>query len=139
MAKVKNKKKSSPKTDVAKKTPRQMLATKQPIKENVKRRKTTRGVKALREIRKYQKSYELLLRKLPFQRLIRELSQDIHSSLRFQSSALEALQEASEAYLVRHLEAGNLSAIHAKRVTVQRKDLDLSRRICDYYTISDRR
>ena len=55
------------------------------------------GTVALREIRKYQKSTELLIRKLPFQRLVREIAQDFKTDLRFQSSAVLALQEASEA------------------------------------------
>ena len=58
------------------------------------------GTVALREIRRYQKSTELLIRKLPFQRLVREIAQDFKTDLRFQSSAVMALQEASEAYLV---------------------------------------
>lgn len=69
---------------------------------------------ALREIRKYQKSTDLLLRKLPFQRLVREIAQDFKSDLRFQSTAILALQEASEAYLVSLFEDTNLCAIHAK-------------------------
>src|SRR3569623_1406231 len=76
------------------------------------------GTVALREIRRYQKSTELLLRKLPFQRLVREVAQDIKHELRFQSSAVHALQEASEAYLVGLFEDSNLCAIHAKRVTI---------------------
>ena len=74
------------------------------------------GTVALREIRRYQKSTELLIRKLPFQRLVREIAQDFKTDLRFQSSAIMALQEASEAYLVGLLEDTNLCAIHAKRV-----------------------
>lgn len=70
---------------------------------------------ALREIRKYQKSTELLIRKLPFQRLVREIAQDFKTDLRFQSSAVLALQEAAEAYLVGLFEDTNLCAIHAKR------------------------
>merc|ERR1712184_103730 len=61
---------------------------------------TDPGTVALREIRKYQKSTDLLIRKLPFQRLVREIAQDYKSDLRFQSSAVAALQEASESYLV---------------------------------------
>merc|ERR1712202_108023 len=75
------------------------------------------GTVALREIRRYQKSTELLLRKLPFQRLVREIAQDFKTDLRFQSSTVMALQEASEAYLVGLMEDTNLCAIHAKRVT----------------------
>lgn len=69
---------------------------------------------ALREIRKYQKSTELLIRKLPFQRLVREIAQDFKTDLRFQTTAILALQEASEAYLVGLFEDTNLCAIHAK-------------------------
>merc|ERR1711981_917840 len=80
------------------------------------------GTVALREIRRYQKSTELLIRKLPFRRLVREIAQDFKTDLRFQSSAVMALQEASEAYLVGLFEATNLCAIHAKRVTIFPKD-----------------
>jgi len=88
------------------------------------------GTIALREIRRYQKSPALLLRKLPFQRLVREIADDFKSDIRFQQSALLALQEASEAYLVGLFEDTNLCAIHAKRVTIMPKDLQLARRIC---------
>ncbi|KAI1239062.1 hypothetical protein IHE44_0012170 [Lamprotornis superbus] len=81
------------------------------------------------EIRRYQKSTELLIRKLPFQRLVREIAQDFKTDLRFQSSAVMALQEASEAYLVGLFEDTNLCAIHAKRVTIMPKDIQLARRI----------
>jgi len=84
---------------------------------------------ALREIRKYQKSTELLLRKLPFQRLVREIAHIFQNDLRFQSTAILALQEASEAYLVSLFEDTNLCAIHAKRVTIMPKDMQLARRI----------
>lgn len=87
------------------------------------------GTVALREIRKYQKSTELLIRKLPFQRLVREIAQDYKTDLRFQGQAILALQEASEAYLVGLFEDTNLCAIHAKRVTIQPKDIQLARRI----------
>ncbi|KAH7955141.1 hypothetical protein HPB49_024769 [Dermacentor silvarum] len=87
------------------------------------------GTVALREIRRYQKSTEMLIRKLPFQRLARELAQDCHVDLRFQSSALLAMQEACEAYIVGLFEDSNLCAIHAKRVTIMPKDVQLARRI----------
>ena len=82
-----------------------------------------------RHCRKYQKSTELLIRKLPFQRLVREIAQDFKTDLRFQSSAVLALQEAAEAYLVGLFEDTNLAAIHAKRVTIMPKDIQLARRI----------
>ena len=95
------------------------------------------GTVALKEIRRYQKSTELLIRKLPFQRLVREISGDhkvipspLCGKVRFQSLAIAALQEASEAYLVGLFEDTNLCAIHAKRVTIMPKDIQLARRIC---------
>ena len=87
------------------------------------------GTVALREIRRYQKSTELLIRKLPFQRLVREIAQDCKADLRFQSAAIGALQEASEAYLVGVFEDANNLAIHAKRVTIMPKDIQLVMRI----------
>ncbi|XP_058592000.1 histone H3-3-like [Neofelis nebulosa] len=83
------------------------------------------GTVALREIRRYQKSTELLIRKLPFQRLVREIAQDFKTDLRFQSSAVMALQEACEAYLVGLFEDTNLCA---KRVTVMPKDIQFAYR-----------
>ena len=87
------------------------------------------GTVALREIRKYQKTTDLLIRKLPFQRLVREIAQDFKADLRFQSLAIAALQEASEAYLVGLFEDTNLCAIHARRVTIMPKDIQLARRV----------
>jgi histone H3 len=87
------------------------------------------GTPALREIKRYQKSTELLIRKLPFQRLVREIAQDFRNDLRFQGSAVLALHEAAEAFLVGLFEDTNLCAIHAKRVTIMPKDIQLARRI----------
>ena len=87
------------------------------------------GTVALREIRKYQKSTELLIRKAPFQRLVREIAQEFKTDLRFQSTAVLALQEAAEAYVTSLLADSNLCAIHAKRVTIMPKDIQLARRI----------
>jgi histone H3 len=87
------------------------------------------GTVALREIRKYQKSSELLIRKLPFQRLVREIAMDFKTDLRFQSLAVLALQEAAEAFLIGLFDDTNLCAIHAKRVTIMPKDMQLARRI----------
>jgi histone H3 len=107
------------------KAPRKQLATKAarksaPSTGGIKKPHRFRpGTVALREIRRYQKSTELLIRKLPFQRLVREIAQDFKTDLRFQSAAIGALQEASEAYLVSLFEDTNLCAIHAKRVTVR--------------------
>ncbi|XP_037698187.1 uncharacterized protein LOC119539110 [Choloepus didactylus] len=99
------------------KAPRKQLATKAarksaPATGGVKKPHRYRpGTVALREIRRYQKSTELLIRKLPFQRLVREIAQDFKTDLRFQSSAVMALQEACEAYLVGLFEDTNLCAI----------------------------
>lgn len=88
------------------------------------------GTVALREIRRYQKSTELLLRKLPFRRLVREIAQDYHSGdLRFQATAFLALQEASEMYLTEILSEANECAIHDKRVTLLARDVQLARKI----------
>lgn len=90
------------------------------------------GTKALREIRKFQKSTDLLLRKLPFQRVVREIAFNLArpgQDFRWQASALEALQEASESFLIGVLEDANLCAIHAKRVTIFPRDIQLARRI----------
>ena len=101
-----------------------------PIEMNIKRPRRFRpGTIALREIRKFQKSTDLLIRKLPFQKLVREIALTYKSDLRFQTQAILALQEASEAYLVKLFEDTNLCAIHAKRVTIMPKDLMLARRI----------
>ena len=94
------------------------------------------GTVALKQIRQYQKSSELLIRKLPFQRLVREIASDsevikspLCGKVRFQSAAIMALQEATEAFLVGLFEDSNLCAIHAKRVTIMPKDIQLARRI----------
>ena len=93
------------------------------------------GTVALREIRKYQKSTDLLMRKLPFARLVREVAKDLTTmgsfptGVRFQENAIIALQEAAEAYLVHLFEDTNLETIHCKRVTVQPRDMQLARRI----------
>lgn len=97
---------------------------------SVRRRHRYRpGSVAMREIRRFQKSTDLLIRKLPFQRLVKEIAQNINSELRFQSTAVLALHEAAEAYLVGVFQDTNLCAIHAKRVTVTPKDMQLARRI----------
>ena len=106
-------------------------------KGGVKKRYRYRpGTVALKQIRQYQKSTELLIRKLPFQQLVREIVSDsevitspLCGKVRFQSAAVMALQEAAEAYSVGLFEDTNLCAIHAKRVTIMPKDIQLARRI----------
>ena len=122
-------------TTPAGKAPRKQIGSKAarksaPIQGGIKKPHRNRpGTVALREIRKFQKSTDLLIRKLPFQRVVREIAQQFKSDLRFQSQAVLALQEASEAYLVGLFEDTNLCAIHAKRVTIMPKDMQLARRI----------
>ena len=95
----------------------------------VRAKKFRPGITALKEIRHFQKGSSLLIRKLPFQRLVREIAKDFKTDLRFQQAAVDTLQEASEAYLVGLFEDTNLCAIHAKRVTIMPKDIQLARRI----------
>ena len=117
-------------------TKRKQLATKAARKSApggsaLKAHRYRPGTVAIREIRKYQKSTELLIRHLPFQRLVQEVAQDMRTKhqYRFQSSAILALQEAAEAYLIGMFQDANLCAIHAKRVTIMPKDIQLARRI----------
>ncbi|KAG8218583.1 histone-fold-containing protein [Butyriboletus roseoflavus] len=118
------------------KRPRQSGANEQPGQR--KKRRYRPGTLALREIRKYQRSTDLLLRKLPFSRVVREIAVDMMTDtnyqdggigLRWQGSAILALQEATEAFLVHLFEDANLCAIHAKRVTIMQRDIQLARRI----------
>ncbi|KAJ5092326.1 Histone-fold [Penicillium alfredii] len=99
-----------------------------------RRRRYKPGTVALKEIRRYQRSFDLLIQKLPFARLVREvaldlLPADVGAELRWQSHAIQALQEAAEAFLVHLFEDTNLCALHAKRVTIMQKDIQLARRI----------
>jgi histone H3 len=87
------------------------------------------GTVALREIKRYQKSTDLLIPKAPFYRLVKEIAQECRQELRFKKEALEALQEGAEAYLVCLFEDTQLCACHAKRITIQNKDIELARRI----------
>lgn len=88
------------------------------------------GTVALREIRRYQRTTEFLLRKLPFRRLVREIAQDFHrDGVRFQHLAFVALQEASEAFLTELFGESNLCAIHDKRVTLLKRDMQLAQKI----------
>ena len=123
-------------TDIGGKQPRKKLLTKAARKVNpnlpagIKKPHRFRpGTVALHEIHRYQKSTELLIRRLPFQRLVREIAQDFKTNLRFAVQTMAALQEATEAYLVGLFEDSNLCAIHAKWVTIMPKDIQLARHI----------
>ena len=85
------------------------------------------GMAALNDIHHFQKNTALLIRKLPFQRLVREIAQDFKTDLRFQSAAILCLQEVAEAYLLRLFDDANLCAIHARRVTIMPRDIQLAR------------
>ena len=93
------------------------------------------GTVALREIKRYQKSTDLLLPRAPSQILVRDICRDIDSDLRFQAQALMALQESAEAYLTGVFEDANLCSIHAQRVTLMKKDMELARRIRGYQNL----
>ncbi|CAI4233094.1 unnamed protein product [Auanema sp. JU1783] len=92
---------------------------------------SARGSLALKEIRKYQKTTNLLIPRLSFQRVVREIANNMSTSheLRWQSDAISALQEAAETYLTLLFEDSNLAAIHARRVTLMPRDMQLVRRI----------
>ena len=109
-------------------SPRVQLAVKR-LASKPSRHRYRPGTVALREIRRYQKSTDLLIRTMPFQRLVREIIQDFKLDLRVCSGAYIALQEATEAYLVGLFEDVQLCAIHSKRVTIMPKDVQLARRI----------
>ncbi|KAI5189199.1 histone H3 [Nematocida minor] len=118
------------------KAPRKQLATKAARKSSapgavaVKRpHRFKAGTVALREIRKYQKTTDLLIRKLPFQRLVREVASEYKADVRFQSSSILAIQESLENYLTGLFEDSNRCAIHAKRVTLMARDLHLVNKI----------
>ncbi|KAL6309688.1 histone H3 [Sparassis latifolia] len=117
--------------------PRRLFSLNADVAASTIERRFRPGTVALRDIRKYQRSTELLIRKLPFSRVVREIAVDMTTDmnvygatgLRWQSSAIMALQEATEAYLVHLFEDANLCAIHAKRVTIMQRDIQLARRI----------
>ena len=94
-----------------------------------KKRKYRPGEVALREIRKYQKTTDLVIRRLPFQRLCRDVAHEIMPEVRFQQATLQALQECTEMYIAALFEDTQLCTLHAKRVTVFQKDMILAQRI----------
>ena len=87
------------------------------------------GTVALRQVKRLQKSTELLIAKAPFSRLVREIAEGHKAGLRFASSALAAIQEATEAFVISLLSDANLAALHANRVTALPRDLQLVRRL----------
>lgn len=113
------------------KAPRLFQAIKKPAGTTPSKphRRWRPGTLALREIRSYQKSTHMLIPKAAFIRFVREIAQGINGEIRFKKSSLEALQEAAEAYLTEKFEEANLCAIHAKRVTIDAKDMRLDKMI----------
>jgi len=99
-----------------------------PLKKKQKK-KFRPGQLALSEIRRFQRSTELLIKKAPFQRLVRQISDSLTPGMKYQTVALSALQEAAESYIIALFEDTNLCCIHAKRVTISPKDVKLARRI----------
>lgn len=99
------------------------------IMDDRPRRRNHPGTVALREIRKFQKSTNLLIPKASFQRVVREIAQNMKPEVRFQGEAVLALQEASEAFLTQLFADANLCALHAKRVTVSNNDIKLAKRL----------
>ena len=88
------------------------------------------GVKALQEIRAFRQTTQLLIPRLAFSRVVKEMAQQFKlKDLRFQALALMALQEATEAFMVQLFEDCVLNAVHARRVTVMTRDMALARRI----------
>ena len=102
---------------------------KQKIKKNILKRRYRPGTRALREIRKYQKSTDLLIKRLPFARLVKEILLNERQNYRMQISAIHALQEASEAYLISLFSDTLACALHARRVTITIKDIQLEKKI----------
>ena len=87
------------------------------------------GTVALREIRKYQKTTHFLIALAPFNRFVREISQDRSKDMRWSINAVHALQESAESFLVTLMEETNLAAIHRKRITIAPKDMDLVKKL----------
>ena len=134
---ARHKQKNPVKGNGGKKTPRTKIQKKKDRQEEGKQRRHRYrpGTVALREIRRYQKSTDLLIRREPFRKVVKEIHQDIfggmalHLNYRYQSLAVDALQAAAESYLVSLFEDANLCTIHAGRVTLMIKDIQLARRI----------
>ena len=115
----------NPNVKVALKAAAKATMAKKEIKKHGHRDK----LRWMKEIKLRQKTENLLIRKLPFQRLVREIVGEFNRELRFQGKAMMALQEAAENFLVRVFDYSNLIAINAKQVTVMPKDIQLLWRI----------
>lgn len=123
---------------VAGKAPRKRLAIREPRRpaeaQSKRKRRARAGTAALRQIRKYQKSWELLITKASFSRLVREIAQSYGPAgvdWRWKADAMEGLQEAAERYIVEKFEDGQICAIHRKRVGIAEKDVQLGIRLSE--------
>ena len=116
----------APRTQLATKAARKIGLSKGGVKKS---RRYRPGTVALREIRRYQKSTDLLINKAPFARLVKEIAQNYKTDIKWQSTSILCLHEAAEAYMVQLFTETNLCAIHAKRITIMPKDMQLARRI----------
>eukprot|EP00703_Trepomonas_sp_PC1_P004582 JAP92024.1 Histone H3 [Trepomonas sp. PC1] len=130
----------------ATKAPRKTIARKAVRKSTtasqgkMKTRRSKQGSVAAREIKKYQKTTDLLIRKLPFSKLVRELVQGHNKQdVRFQGLAIQTLQEASENYLIELFVDTQLCAEHAKRVTIMHSDMQLAVRVGRRYAPLDKK
>lgn len=101
------------------------------MKEDKERKKIRykAGTVALREVKRYQKSMDCLLPRAPFLRILKQIAKEHNDEMRWNSQAVQALQEAAEAYIVGVFEDTSLCAVHAKRQTILKKDMDLARRL----------
>merc|ERR1712157_152012 len=106
------------------KAPRKKSAI-QGSSQGTKKLRYKSGMVALKEIRRYQKSTETVVRKAPFQRMVRDFTSKIRDDMRYQAQCLSALHEAFENYIVGLFEDGLLAANHAKRVTVMPRDINI--------------
>ena len=108
---------------------RKQAPGKHATKTKEKPRRYNQRIKALHEIKRYQETTDLLIKGLPFQRLVRNIAMKYNTELKFQRAAIEALQEGSEAFLVKFFELTNILATHANRVTILRRDIRLAKYI----------
>jgi histone H3/H4 len=94
----------------------------------MKRRKSRPGTTVKKEIKKYQNSTELLIKRATFRRLVKEIVGQNTTGILIQANAIQALQEAAEAHLVELFQQANIYAQHAQRMTVMQKDFELAKK-----------
>ena len=97
-----------------------------PTRTKVEPKRSNQSINALHEIKKYQNTTDLLIKIRPFLRLVKGIAYSYNTELKFQRAAIEALQEGSEAFLVKLFDLTGMFATHANRVTILRKDVRLA-------------